>query len=242
MLYIGTVAHNDAATVGLLLWKVRRVMEDAPREYQFLVVDDASSDGTPAVLEPYQRALPLTLLRHEHRQGWAASVDVLAREALKRTDRPKRDALVIFPADFSCTPEALPELVKRLDSGMDLAVGEAPDAAGTRLERLVRRWAPRLVGSGLRVQGVQDVLSGCLAVRLITVKQALADRARLLETDGLAGRAECVARLARQARQVGTVDLPPAPQAWAPIHPVQTALDLFRAGRRVRLPAAAAGV
>lgn len=236
MLYIGTVAHNDAATVGLLLWKVRRVLADAPREYQFLVVDDGSTDGTAAVLEPYQRALPLTLLRRDHPEGWAAGVDLLAREALKRTDRPKRDALVLFPADFSCSPDALPELVKRLDSGADLAVGEAPNSAGTWLERLVRRWAPRLVGARLRVEGVQDLLSGCLAVRLVSVKQALVDRDRFLDTDGLSARAECVARLARQARQIAAVDLPPAPHAWAPIRPLQTAMDLMRAGRRVRLP------
>ena len=240
MLYIGTVAHNDAATVGLLLWKIRRVLADASREYQFLVVDDASSDGTPAVLEPYQRALPLTLLRCEQRRGWAAGVDLLVREALKRTDRPKRDAFVLFPADFSCSPEALPELAKRLDSGADLAVGEAPDVAGTRLERLVRRSAPRLVGAGLRVEGVRDLLSGCLAVRLVTVKYALETRERLLETDGLAARAECVARLAKQARQVATVDLPPAPQAGASFRPFHTALDLIRTGRRVRLPVPAA--
>ena len=237
MLYIGTVAHNHAATVGLLLWKVRQVLRDAPREYQFLVVDDGSTDGTLELLEPYQRALPLTVYRRDESYGWSRGVDLLGREALKRSDRPKRDALVIFPADFSCTPDALPELVKRLESGVDFAVGEAPNTGATRMERLVRRWAPRLVGAGLRVEGVQDVLSGCFAVRLVCVKQALNERPRLLETEGVPARAECIARLGQQARQVSGVPLPPAPQMAPPLAPFQTALDLYRTGRRLRLPA-----
>jgi hypothetical protein len=238
MLYIATVAHDDAPTVGLLLWKARRVLTDAQREYQFLVVDDGSTDGTAAVLESYQRALPLTLVRHAEPRGWAGCVDVIAREALARTDRPRRDVLALFPADFSASPDALPELLKRLDSGADLAVGEAPHTAGTRPGRWVRRLAPRLIGAGLRVSGVRDVLSGCLAVRLVCLRQAAEGREQLLETGGMAARAELVARTARHARRVATVDLPPAPHAGPAIRPIDTALELLRGGRRVRFAVA----
>src|SRR6188508_1174808 len=111
MIYICLPTHNDAVTVGLVLWKVRQVFSAFPREYQILVADDASTDATAEVLEPYLRALPLSLIRNEQQQGYAASVEALFREALSRSDRAKRDFAVTIQADFSVSPAVLPDLV-----------------------------------------------------------------------------------------------------------------------------------
>ncbi|MGH7733404.1 MAG: glycosyltransferase, partial [Gemmatimonadales bacterium] len=61
MIYVCVPCHNEAETVGLLLWKVRQVFSDFPREYQLLVGDDASTDQTAEVLRPYAKVLPLTV-------------------------------------------------------------------------------------------------------------------------------------------------------------------------------------
>ena len=45
MIYICIPAYNEADTVGVLLWKIRRVMENFPRDYELLVLDDASTTG-----------------------------------------------------------------------------------------------------------------------------------------------------------------------------------------------------
>ena len=100
MIYVCVPTHNAALTVGLVLWKVRQVFGAFPREYHLLVADDASTDATLEVLEPYQRALPLSLIRHEQPMGYAASALALLREALTRTDRPKRDFAVTIHADI----------------------------------------------------------------------------------------------------------------------------------------------
>ena len=57
MIYVCIPAHDEGPTVGLLLWRIRKVFEEFPREYQFLVGDDASTDGTAEILEPYQKVL-----------------------------------------------------------------------------------------------------------------------------------------------------------------------------------------
>ena len=62
MIYFCIPSHNEAATVGLVLWKLRRVLEESAREYQLLVGDDASTDATAEALAPYLKALPLTVL------------------------------------------------------------------------------------------------------------------------------------------------------------------------------------
>lgn len=246
MIYVCVPSHNAASTVGLVLWKVRQVFAAFPREYHLLVADDGSTDATAEVLASYQRALPVSVIRHERRRGHAASVEALLREAVRRSDRPKRDAAVTLHADFSVSPEVLPTLVKCLESGADVVVAEAVDAGQSLAMRLVRRSAPWLLRPGLRLPGVRDPLSGVSVFRLATLKQCLPERAEaFLETDGYCANAELVARAAAEARQITVVSVPGRSRPDA--HParreaVALALDLYRAGRRLRIPPPAAEI
>ncbi|MGH7512216.1 MAG: glycosyltransferase, partial [Gemmatimonadales bacterium] len=110
--------------MGLLLWKIRQVFASFPREYQLLVLDDASTDTTSEILEPYARVLPLTVIRRSQPQGYAASVEELLRKAVDLTDRPKRDTAILMHADFAHNPQIVPDLVRRIESGADLVVAE----------------------------------------------------------------------------------------------------------------------
>lgn len=239
MIYLCLTARNDSETAGLVLWKIRQVFEDYPREYQLLVADDASSDGTAGVLATYRRALPMTVFTHPEPRGHAASMEALLREALARTDRPRRDLAVTLPADFSASPAVIPDVVKRFESGADLIVGEGADGNRSLGMRLVRRAAPWLLKPGLSVPGVRDPASGVCAIRLITLKKVLENAPdRFLVCEGLSANAELVARIAEQARQIGTVPVPAPRHALRPAPPegvLQAAVGLYRAGRRLSI-------
>ena len=205
MIYVCVPVHNEASTVGLVLWKVRQVFTAFEREYQIIACDDASTDGTPDVLISYARVLPLTVIKHQTRQGYAHSLEELLRLALQRTDRPKRDCAITLHADFVHAPETMEEMVKRLESGADLVVAEQYRALGNRPwpERWARQWAPRLLRVG---GGVKDSISGFTALRLIVLRQATrAGDAPLLTTEGWAANAELLARLGAHARRVEVV-------------------------------------
>src|SRR5947207_2957737 len=88
MIYVCVPVHNEASTVGLVLWKVRQVFTAFQREYQIIACDDASTDATGEVLASYARVLPLTVIKHRTRLGYARSLEELLRLALQRTDRP----------------------------------------------------------------------------------------------------------------------------------------------------------
>ncbi|MDH5235475.1 MAG: glycosyltransferase, partial [Gemmatimonadota bacterium] len=62
MIYICIPSHDEAPTVGVLLWRIRKVFQEYTREYEVLVYDDASTDTTRDVLAPYAKAMPLTVL------------------------------------------------------------------------------------------------------------------------------------------------------------------------------------
>jgi glycosyltransferase involved in cell wall biosynthesis len=201
MIYVCVPVHTEASTVGLVLWKVRQVFTAFQREYQIIACDDASTDGTADVLASYARVLPLTVIRHKQREGYARTLEELLRVALQRTDRPKRDCAITLHADFVHAPETMEEMVKRIESGADLVVAEQDRVQGgsarTWPERWVRQWAPRLLRVG---GGVRDSVSGFMALRL---DRAAPGHSRRKRRTGLANRqklgGQC--RAARPARR-----------------------------------------
>src|SRR5690606_27055901 len=117
VLYVCIPVHNEAPTVGVLLWRLRSTFQEFGREYEVLVYDDASTDATAETLEPYTRVLPLTVLSGSSHVGYPGALDALLREATRRTRYPRRDAVITMQADFTDQPEHLPELVKRFEGG-----------------------------------------------------------------------------------------------------------------------------
>src|ERR671916_915421 len=157
MIYVCIPSYNEAPTIGLLLWKVRQVFAGFPREYQLLVLDDGSSDPTPEVLERYTRVLPLTVTRHRERLGYAGSIEELLRQAVERTDRPKRDSAVLMHADFAHSPQFIPDLVRRIESGADIVIAQGKlEGEPSRSRRMIRRLAPVLLRGAVAIPGVTD--------------------------------------------------------------------------------------
>jgi glycosyltransferase involved in cell wall biosynthesis len=239
MIYVCIPSHNEAPTVGLLLWKIRQVFAGFPREYQLLVLDDGSTDATGEVLQPYARVLPLTVIRHTERKGYAASVQRLLRTALELTDRPKRDAVILMHAEFTHNPQVIPDLVRRIESGADLVIAEGRlEREPSLSQRMLRRFASQLLRGTVTVPGVQDLVSGFAIVRLVALRNAMRSHVNgFLVTDGWAANAELYWRTGRYARRVECVpsverhDLRQRPSR---VRPADEALNLWRARSKLR--------
>lgn len=210
MIYVCIPVHNEAQTAGVLLWKLRTAMADFPRDYTVLVLDDGSTDDTLEVLKPYAEVMPLVLLREGRRRGYAASVERLLREAVRRAEQPRRDVAVMLQADFSEAPEQVPTLVKRVEGGVDL-VGTTTerDLSEPRGLQWVRRAAPLLLRRTQVPADAGDPLSGFRAYRISSVARALSERGErpLLTRQGAAAAAnlELLLAVAPHARRIAAV-------------------------------------
>ena len=211
MIYICIPAFDEAATVGVLLWKIRRVMSEFPRDYEILVLNDGSTDGTDEVLAPYARVLPLTVLRHGERKGYAASVERLIREAVGRSTHPKRDSVVILQADFTEAPEEIPGLVKRIEGGADVVEAAITSQAADvpRALRWSRRGLPWLLRRAPLPEGIRDPLSGFRAYRVAVLKRALTglNGSPLLTQQGWVANVELLLAVAPHARRADALDV-----------------------------------
>lgn len=177
VIHICIPVHNEAETIGILLWKIRKVMAEFGRDYTIRVLDDASTDATPQVLDRYRRSLPLVVERSNQVLGYGAAVETLLRGAVEASRYPKRDVAVTLQADFTESPDDLVTMVKAVEGGADLVVGQL-DLTRTPLPRSLRlgRWAGRaLLGNGPRRLSISDPLSGFRAYRLIVLRKAFRD-------------------------------------------------------------------
>lgn len=212
MLRICIPVHNEATTVGVLLWRLRSVFQAFSREYDVVVYDDASTDGTWEVLEPYQSVMPLTVLRGATHRGYAASIDALVRHVAADDEYARRDAMVLLQGDFTESPEHLPELVKRFEGGADLvAVHRTTSEATPADERRLRRWGRWAVKPFLRLPPVADPFTGFRLVRISVLREllkALGSRA-VCSGDGWAANIDFALNVAPFARRIENVEFAP---------------------------------
>jgi glycosyltransferase involved in cell wall biosynthesis len=125
--------YNEVATIGELL---RRLMQvSMPCESQVVVVDDASSDGSPAQVDPYVNdpSWPIELIRLPVNGGKGNAI--AAGVAAARTTH-----VVVLDADLELAPEDLPNVVAPIALGRaDAVVGIRVSSRSTPRRNAARR-------------------------------------------------------------------------------------------------------
>lgn len=238
MLHICIPSYDEAPTIGVLLWRVRKVFQDYSREYEVIVYDDGSSDETAATLEPYAKVLPLTVIKGDGHRGYAHALNALCGEVARRTRYPRRDAMVVMQADFTDQPEILPEMHKRFEGGADIVLTKRDQTSMPIPVRRLARVAPWLV----RPNAGDDVHDPFASYRMYRIA-LLRDYAKaaagqpFVTTDGWAANLELLVKLKPFARRVDSVDVSPRYDVRARetrVRPWSDAVSLYKARRAAR--------
>jgi dolichol-phosphate mannosyltransferase len=110
-------AHNEAGSIARTLLRTASTLDEAGIDYELLVVDDASSDETVAIVESLGESNPeIRCLPSRYPRGFGFAV----RYGL---DSFEGDAVCVMMADASDSPADLVTYYRLLESGYDCAFG-----------------------------------------------------------------------------------------------------------------------
>jgi len=158
MLSVVVPTFNEAGSVTGLAERLQAAL--AGREWELVIVDDGSPDGTADIAAALVPRIPVNLVRRAGKAGLASAV--VAGFAAARGD-----VLLVMDADLSHPPETVPALVDAIAGGADLAVGSRYVAGGGVLDWPLKR---RVVSRVACLMGnvlvpVRDSTSGFFALR-----------------------------------------------------------------------------
>jgi glycosyltransferase involved in cell wall biosynthesis len=239
LIYICIPTYNEAQTVGVLLWRIRRVFQDYSREYEIVVYDDGSTDGTRETLEPYAEVIPLSVIRGSERKGYGFALERLVREVSRRTRYARRDALIVMQADFTDQPEHIPELVKRFEGGADIVAAKQELSEAPAPVRRLHSFANWIQRTGLPKTEAADPFATYRLYRISVLRElvkSIGDKPLVVGT-GWTANMELLLKARPFARRVENVDLAPRYDVRTRetrVRPVADALNLFRFSRRAR--------
>jgi glycosyltransferase involved in cell wall biosynthesis len=144
-------AYNEEEGVSTTLAAIKSAMSQQPVEYELIVVDDGSTDGTAdAVLQQ----AGVRLIQHHTNRGYGAALKSGIRQA-------RHDWIAIIDADGSYPPSTLPTLLQEMQE-CDMVVGARPPTRIAAVRRPAKWLLVRLaeymaetripdLNSGLRV-------------------------------------------------------------------------------------------
>ncbi len=155
-------AFNEEANLERTVRALVPVLGDVAADYEILVVDDGSTDGTAQAARLLAEEVPsLRLLRHGRNQGYGAALRTGFAAA-------QREWILLLDADGQFLPEELPRLVEAA-SGADLVLGYRRSRADPALRRLFAAvW--RLLVRALLGVSVRDTNCGFKLMRTALVQ------------------------------------------------------------------------
>ena len=150
--------YNEAGSLPVLVDRLAKAF--AGREWELVVVDDGSPDGTADIAESLGKAHPIRVVRRPGKAGLASAV-------LAGFATAKGDVLLVMDADLSHPPEVAPKLADAIASGADLAVGSRYVAGGGVMDWPMKRQVVSRVAClmGQVLVPVRDSTSGFFALR-----------------------------------------------------------------------------
>ena len=153
---------REAANIPRLVERVHACLSASSINWELVLVDDNSGDGSDSVVEALARTLPVRInIRRDLPRD--LSLSVLLGFRLARFER-----LVVLDADLSHPPERIVDLLAALDADCDMVVGSRYTLGGV----LERNWSPwsflnSRVATVLALPLVKcsDPMSGFFAIR-----------------------------------------------------------------------------
>ncbi len=111
-------AYNERDNIKDLLRHIDRFVKDEKVDWEFIIVDDGSTDGSYELLQNLHPEYPyLKIVKHRRNFG-------LTEALLTGFEHSKGDAVVFFPADLQFHLDDVKRMAERMEEGYDLVAGK----------------------------------------------------------------------------------------------------------------------
>ena len=230
MLSVVVPAYNEELRLPRTIEQIEAYLDARKTEYELVLVDDGSADGTRQVMEAAAKAHPavrVEVLPHNRGKGRALAVGVEAA---------KGDEILVTDADLSTPIEELDKLQAALNDGAGVAIASRA-LRGSRVEvsqpiyRVLMGKGFNLIVQAVLLPGIWDTQCGFKLFRADVAHQVFEN----LVTDGFGYDPEVLYR----ARKAG-VKIAEVPVVWrnsAPtkVRAFKSSLDMLRHVVRLRM-------
>ena len=109
--------YNEEESLRLLQRSIHHAMNGQPYDYEIVLVNDGSTDGSTEVLDEMARTDPMVRVVH-FRRNFGQTAAMMAG-----FDHAQSDAIVTMDADLQNDPADIPAMLRKLDEGHDLVHG-----------------------------------------------------------------------------------------------------------------------
>ncbi len=160
--------YREAENLTELIPRISLALAGGKMVGEIIIVDDDSRDGTVEVCASLREQHNLVLETRKEDRGLATAV-------LHGMERAQGEVLVVMDADLSHPPERLPEIVRAIQRGADMAVGSRYVAGGeTDSQWGFLRWLNSRVATLLArpLTPIADPMAGFFAVHRDTLRRA----------------------------------------------------------------------
>lgn len=166
--------YNERENIGPLVEALITASSEIPHDFEVLIVDDNSPDGTQDVIRELQQRFPNVRLLSGKKEGLGVAYARGLEHALSELHA---DIVLHMDADFSHNPADVPRLVAQIDAGYDLVVGSRY-VPGGRLSKdwgITRKLISRVANSGIRIiagiGAIHDCTGGFRAYRATVLRR-----------------------------------------------------------------------
>lgn len=147
-------AYNERHAIESVVEDLASTLEESGLEYEIIVVDDGSEDGTGQIID----GLPVRVIRHHRNRGYGASLKTGIRHA-------SYSMIAITDSDGTYPVDSLPKLAGKMDS-CDMVVGaRTGDRVKVPLIRRPAKWLLNKTAHILSGEEIPDLNSGLRVFR-----------------------------------------------------------------------------
>jgi dolichol-phosphate mannosyltransferase len=154
--------YNERENLPELFERISRALRDY--EYEIVIVDDDSPDETWKLAQELSKRYPVKVIRRTDEKGLSSAV-------IRGFNEATGDVFVVMDADLQHPPEVIPELLKAIENGADIAIASRYVPGGG-----VRNWYwyRKLISKGAimlgrlalpKIRNIKDPVSGFFALR-----------------------------------------------------------------------------